>query len=100
MFNTNFATQLMEQSMSDQFLSRLIEGYVLIQKELFSDASDHFNRMLYSPHNPNDDDIIWIAKSHIYKKLGKREEAKTCMTLVTDALENTEIYKNIGLKFA
>ena len=52
MFNTNFATQLMEQSMSDQFLSRLIEGYVLIQKERYSEASDHFNRMLYSPHNP------------------------------------------------
>ena len=98
MFNRNFAIQLMEQSMSDQFLSRLIEGYVLIQKELFSDASDHFNRMLYSPHNPNDDDIIWIAKSHIYKKLGQREESKICMKLVTDALENTEIYKNVGLK--
>ena len=98
MFNTNFATQLMEQSMSDQFLSRLIEGYVLIQKERYSEASDHFNRMLYSPHNPNDDDIIWIAKSHIYKKLGHRKESKMCMKLVTDALENTEIYKNVGLK--
>ena len=98
MFNTNFATQLMEQSMSDQFLSRLIEGYVLIQKERYSVASDHFNRMLYSPHNPNDDDIIWIAKSHIYKKLGHREESKICMKMVTNALENTEIYKNVGLK--
>ena len=86
--------------MSDEFLSQLVAGYLTIQKEQFSEASDHFNKMLYSEHNPNDDDIIWIAKSHIYKKLGKREEAKTCMTLVTDALENTEIYKNIGLKFA
>jgi len=86
--------------MSDEFLSQLVAGYLKIQKEQFSEASDHFNKMLYSEHNPNDDDIIWIAKSHIYKKLGKREEAKTCMTLVTDALENTEIYKNIGLKFA
>ena len=85
--------------MSDEFLSQLVAGYLKIQKEQFSEASDHFNKMLYSEHNPNDDDIIWIAKSHIYKKLGKREEAKTCMTLVTDALENTEIYKNIGLKF-
>ena len=86
--------------MSDEFLSQLVTGYLKIQKEQYSEASDHFNKMLYSEHNPNDDDIIWIAKSHIYKKLGKREEAKTCMTLVTDALENTEIYKNIGLKFA
>ena len=86
--------------MSDEFLSQLVAGYLKIQKEQFSEASDHFSKMLYSEHNPNDDDIIWIAKSHIYKKLGKREEAKTCMTLVTDALENTEIYKNIGLKFA
>ena len=97
MFNTNFATQLMEQSLSDQFLSRLIEGYVLIQKERYSEASDHFNRMLYSPHNPNDDDILWIAKSHIYKKLGHREESKICMKLVTDALENTETCKNAVL---
>ena len=73
--------------MSDQFLSRLIEGYVLIQKERYSEASDHFNRMLYSPHNPNDDDIIWIAKSHIYKKLGHREESKICMKLVTDKIK-------------
>ena len=86
--------------MSDEFLSQLVAGYLKIQKEQFSEASDHFNKMLYSEHNPNDDDIIWIAKSHIYKKLGKREESKMCMTLVTDALENTEIYKNIGLKFA
>ena len=100
MFNTNFETQLMGHSLSDEFLCHLIAGYLKIQKEQFSEASDHFNKMLYSEHNPNDDDIIWIAKSHIYKKLGKREEAKTCMTLVTDALENTEIYKNIGLKFA
>ena len=85
--------------MSDEFLSQLVAGYLKIQKKQFSEASDHFNKMLYSEHNPNDDDIIWIAKSHIYKKLGKREEAKTCMTLVTDALENTEIYKNVGLKF-
>ena len=100
MFNTNFVMHNMTKSMSDEFLSQLVAGYLKIQKEQFSEASDHFNKMLYSEHNPNDDDIIWIAKSHIYKKLGKREEAKTCMTLVTDALENTEIYKNIGLKFA
>ena len=79
--------------MSDQFLSLLIEGYVLIQKERYSEANDHLNRMLYSPHNPNDDDIIWIAKSHIYKKLGHKEEAKICMKQVTDALENTEMLK-------
>jgi len=90
----------MVKSMSEEFLSQLVVGYLKIQKERYSEASDHFNRMLYSPHNPNDDDIIWVAKSHIYKKLGKREESKTCMKLVTDALENTEIYKNIGVKFA
>ena len=84
--------------MSDEFLSQLVTGYLKIQKEQFSEASDHFNKMLYSEHNPNDDDIIWIAKSHIYKKLGKKEEAQMCMKLVTDALENTEIYKNISLK--
>ena len=88
MFNTNFATHVMEQSMSDQFLSRIVEGYILIQKERYSEANEHFNRMLYSEHNPIDDDIIWIAKSHIYKKLGKQEESETCIKLVTDPLEN------------
>jgi tetratricopeptide (TPR) repeat protein len=78
----------MVQSMSDQFLSRLVAGYILIQKERYSEANEHFNKMLYSEHNPSDDDILWIAKSHIYKKLGKQEESKTCMKLVTDALEN------------
>ena len=73
--------------MSDEFLSQLVTGYLKIQKEQYSEASDHFNKMLYSEHNPNDDDILWIAKSHIYKKLGKKEESKTCMKLVTDALE-------------
>ena len=90
----------MVKSMSDEFLFQLVAGYLKIQKEQFYEASDHFNKMLYSEHNPHDDDILWIAKSHIYKKLGKREESKTCMKLVTDALENTEIYKNIGVKFA
>lgn len=88
----------MVESMSLEFVSQLVEGYHKIQREWFSEASDHFNRMLYTEHNPNDDDILWVAKSHIYKKLGKREEAHLCMKLVTDALENTEIYKNIGLK--
>ena len=91
MFNTNFVTQLMEKSLSDEFLSRLVAGYIKIQKEQYSDASDHFNKMLYSEHNPNDDDILWIAKSHIYKKLGKQEESKTCMKLETDALETTKV---------
>ena len=99
MFNTNFVTQLMKKSLSDEFLSQLVAGYIKIQKEQYSEASDHFNKMLYSEHNPNDDDIVWIAKSHIYKKLGQREESKTCVKLVSDALENTEIYKNVGLKF-
>ena len=99
MFNTNFVTQLMEKSLSDEFLSQLVAGYIKIQKEQYVEASYHFNKMLYSEHNPNDDDILWIAKSHIYKKLGHKEESKTCMKMVTDALENTEIYKNIGLKF-
>ena len=90
----------MAESMSDEFMTQLVKGYLLIQRERFSDASDHFNRMLYTEHNPNDDDILWVAKSHIYKKLGHKEESKMCMKLVTDALENTEIYKNVGLKFA
>ena len=88
----------MAESMSDEFMTQLVKGYLLIQRERFSDASDHFNRMLYTEHNPNDDDILWVAKSHIYKKLGHKEESKMCMKLVTDALENTEIYKNVGLK--
>ena len=98
MFNTNFATQLMAESMSDEFMTQLVKGYLLIQRERFSDASDHFNRMLYTEHSPNDDDILWVAKSHIYKKLGKREESQLCLKLVTDALEDTVIYKNVGLK--
>ena len=98
MFNRNFVMFDMAQSMSDEFLSQLVTGYIKIQREQYSDASDHFNKMLYSEHNPNDDDILWIAKSHIYKKLGHKEESKTCVKLVSDALENTEIYKNVGLK--
>ena len=100
MFNTTFATHNMLKSMSDEFLSQLVAGYIKIQKEQYVEVSDHFNKMLYSTHNPNDDDILWIAKSHIYKKLGKREESKTCVKLVADALENIEIYRNVGLKFA
>ena len=79
--------------MSDEFLSQLVAGYIKIQKEQYSEANYHFNKMLYSEHNPNDDDILWIAKSHIYKKLGHKEESKTCMKMVTDALENTEMLK-------
>ena len=87
MFNTNFATQLMKQSLSDEFLSQLVAGYLKIQKEEFAQAKEHFTKMLYSPHNASDDDILWAAMAHIYKKLGKKEESKTCMKLVTDALE-------------
>ena len=83
----------MEQSLSDEFLSQLVAGYLKIQKEQYSEASDHFNKILYSEHNPNDDDILWIAKSHIYKKLGQREESKTCVKLVTDALGTTPIFR-------
>jgi len=54
--------------------------------------------MLYTEHNPNDDDILWVAKSHIYKKLGKREESQLCLKLVSNALEDTVIYKNVGIK--
>ena len=93
MFNTNFVTHSMIKSMSDEFLSQLVAGYIKIQKEQYSEANYHFNKMLYSEHNPNDDDILWIAKSHIYKKLGHKEESKTCMKMVTDALENTEMLK-------
>jgi uncharacterized protein HemY len=93
MFNTNFATHNMIKSMSDEFLSQLVAGYLKIQKEQYSEASYHFNKMLYSSHNPNDDDILWIAKSHVYKKLGHKEESKTCMKMVTDAFENTEMLK-------
>ena len=57
-------------------------------KEQDSEANEYFNRRLYSKHNPHDDDILWIAKSHIYKKLGKQEESETCIKLVTDPLEN------------
>ena len=85
MFNTNFVTQLMEKSLSDEFLSQLVAGYIKIQKEQYSEASDHFNKMLYSSHNPNDDDILWMAKAHIYKKLGKKEESQTCINRILDA---------------
>jgi len=88
----------MAESMSDEFMTQLVKGYLLIQRERISDASDHFNRMLYTEHSPNDDDILWVAKSHIFKKLGKREESQLCLKLVTDALEDTVIYKNVGLK--
>jgi len=88
----------MAESMSEEFMTQLVKGYLKIQREQFSEASDHFNRMLYTKHNPNDDDLLWVAKSHIFKKLGKREEAQLCLKLVSDALEDIEIYKNIGLK--
>jgi len=88
----------MAESMSDEFMTQLVKGYLLIQRERFSEASDHFNRMLYTEHNPNDDDILWVAKSHIFKKLGKREESQLCLKLVSNALEDTVIYKNVGIK--
>ena len=87
----------MEQSLSDEFLSQLVVGYLKIQKEKFSEASDHFNKMLYSSHNPNDDDILWIAKAHIYRKIGKKEESKTCIDMVLGAFENPKILEyNLG----
>jgi tetratricopeptide (TPR) repeat protein len=87
----------MEQSLSDEFLSQLVVGYIKIQKEKFSEASDHFNKMLYSSHNPNDDDILWIAKAHIYRKIGKEEESKTCIDMVLGAFGNPKILEyNLG----
>ena len=80
----------MAESMSDEFMTQLVKGYLLIQRERFSDASDHFNRMLYTEHNPNDDDILWVAKSHIYKKLGHKEESKMCMKLVLSLIHISE----------
>jgi uncharacterized protein HemY len=83
----------MEQSMSDEFLSQLVAGYLKIKAERFSEASDHFNRMLYTSHNPHDDDILWMAKSHIYRKLGKEEEAKICIDMVLRVFENPKLLK-------
>ena len=80
----------MEQSLSDEFLSQLVAGYLKIQKENFSEAKDHFIKMIYSPHNPNDDDILWIAMAHVYKKLGKKWDSRICVGKVQDALENSD----------
>ncbi len=85
MFYTNFVTQLMKESLSDEFLSQLVVGYLKIQKEEFAEANTHFNKMLYTSHNSNDDDILWMAKAHIYKKLGKKEESQTCINRILDA---------------
>ena len=60
-------------------------------KEQYSEANEYFNRRLYSKHIPGDDDILWITKSHIYKKLGKQEESETCIRWITDALANAPI---------
>jgi tetratricopeptide (TPR) repeat protein len=90
MFNTNFVTQLMEQSLSDKFLSRLVAGYLKIQKEEFSEAKEHFTKMLFSPHNPSDDDILLVAMAHIYKKLGKNEESRICIGKVEEVLGDAE----------
>jgi tetratricopeptide (TPR) repeat protein len=90
MFNTNFVTQLMEQSLSDKFLSQLVAGYLKIQKEEFSEAKEHFTKMLFSPHNPSDDDILLVAMAHIYKKLGKNEESRICIGKVEEVLGDAE----------
>tara|TARA_B110000263_G_scaffold237587_1_gene238000 strand:+ start:477 stop:764 length:288 start_codon:yes stop_codon:yes gene_type:complete len=90
MFNTNFVTQLMEQSLSDKFLSQLVAGYLKIQKEEFSEAKEHFTKMLFSPHNPSDDDILLVAMAHIYKKLGKNEESRICVGKVEEVLGDAE----------
>ena len=100
MFNTNFVTHNMIKSMSDEFLSQLVAGYLKIQKERYSEANDHFNKMLYSSHDPNDDDILWMAKSHIYRKLGKKEESKTCIDMVLGAFENPKSLEyNLGYNY-
>ncbi len=78
----------MKQSLSDEFLSHLVAGYLKIQKEEFSEAKDHFIKMIYSPHNPNDDDILWIALAHVYKKLGKKLDSGICVGKVEQALGN------------
>ena len=78
----------MKQSLSDEFLSHLVAGYLKIQKEEFSEAKDHFIKMIYSPHNPNDDDILWIALAHVYKKLGKKWDSGICVGKVEQALGN------------
>ena len=76
----------MKQSMSDEFLSQLVAGYLKIQKEEFVQAKEHFTRMLFSPHNESDDDILWTAMAHIYKKLGKNTESIVCVGKISDAL--------------
>ena len=93
MFNTNFETQLMGHSLSDEFLCHLIAGYLKIQKEQFSEAEAHFNKMLDLPHDPHDDDILWIAKAHVYRKLGKTEQSQICIDKVLDAFGNPEVLK-------
>jgi Tfp pilus assembly protein PilF len=90
MFNTNFATHNMIKSMSDEFLSQLVAGYLKIQKEQYSEAKEHFTKMLFSPHNPSDDDILLVAMAHIYKKLGKNEESRICIGKVEEALGDAE----------
>ena len=76
--------------MSDEFLSQLVAGYLKIQKEQYSEAKEHFTKMLFSPHNPSDDDILLVAMAHIYKKLGKNEESRICVGKVEEGLEDAE----------
>ena len=80
----------MEQSLSDKFLSQLVAGYLKIQKEEFSEAKEYFTKMLFSPHNPSDDDILLVAMAHIYKKLGKNEESRICVGKVEEVLGDAE----------
>ena len=76
--------------MSDEFLSQLVAGYLKIQKEQYSEAKEHFTKMLFSPHNPSDDDILLVAMAHIYKKLGKNEESRICVGKVEEVLGDAE----------
>ena len=76
--------------MSDEFLSQLVAGYLKIQKEQYSEAKEHFTKMLFSPHKPSDDDILLVAMAHIYKKLGKNEESRICVGKVEEVLGDAE----------
>jgi Flp pilus assembly protein TadD len=53
--------------------------------------------MLYLPHDPHDDDILWMAKAHVYRKLGKKEQAQICIDKVLDAFGNPKVLEyNLG----
>lgn len=77
----------MTRSFSNTFVPQLVAGFLQIQKEEFDGANRHFDKMLCLPRNHHDEEIIWFAKAHIYKKLGNRQKSHDCLKMALNSFD-------------